>query len=104
MKVNSNPIIIVLGLILVALGIGSFFGYRLFPTSQAMVIAVFAVAVLILFLVLMGKIKENVGMFITILWLILMGLMVQFNLQFAYSGLILDFLPLGAGLFMLIGL
>jgi hypothetical protein len=104
MKTNSNPILIVMGIILIALGIGSFFGYRIFPTNKIMIIADFVVAALILLLVLMGKVKENVGMFVMMLWLVLMGLMAQFNLNFAYSGLILDILPVAAGLFMLVGL
>jgi len=104
MKINGNPIMIVLGIILVGLGVGSFFGFRIFPTNQNMIYAVFAVAALMLILVLMGKTKENVGMFVTMLWLVLMGLMAQFNLQFAYSNLLLSGLPLAGGLFMLVGL
>ena len=104
MKFSGNPIVITLGIILVGLGIGSFFGFRIFPTNQNMVYAVFAVAALLLILVLLGKTKENVGMFVTILWLVLMGLMAQFNLHFAYSDLLLDGLPVAGGLFMLVGL
>ena len=104
MKLNGNPIMILLGIMLVGLGAGSFFGFRIFPTNQNMIYAVFAVAALMLILVLMGKTKENVGMFVTMLWLVLMGLMAQFNLQFAYSDLLLAGLPLAGGLFMLVGL
>jgi hypothetical protein len=104
MKFNDNPIMILLGIIMLGLGIGSFFGYRFFPTNQPLTIAVFILAAIVLFLVLAGRVKENVGMVVTALWLILMGLMAQFNLTFSYSDVLLSALPLAAGGFMLIGL
>ncbi len=104
MKFNENPIMVLLGLILIALGIGSFFGYRFFPDNQNLVIAVFVLAGILLFLVLAGNLKENVGVVFTALWLILMGLMGQFHLDFSYSGFVLSILPIGAGVFMLMGI
>ena len=104
MKFNDNPIMILLGIVLLGLGVGSFLGYRFFPTNQIMIIAVFILAAILVFLVLAGSLKENVSVVITALWLILMGLMAAFNLQFAYSGFLLSILPLAAGGFMIIGL
>jgi len=104
MKFNDNPIMVLVGLIMVSLGIGSFFGYRFFPSSENVVIAVFVLAGILFFLVLAGNIKGGVGVTFTALWLVLMGLMGQFHLDFAYSGLILSLLPLAAGAFMLIGM
>jgi hypothetical protein len=95
---------IVLGLILLAIGIGALLGYRLFPTNQTLIIVVFALAALILFLVLAGNVKENVGMIVASLWLLLMGIMAQFGIKFTYSDLILAVLPIGAGGFLLLGL
>ncbi len=103
MKFNNNPIMIVLGIILLGLGVGSFFGYRIFPTNGYMIIAAFVIAAILLFLVLAGYVKENVGIIVAALWLILMGLMAYFHLDFTYSALILSILPLGAGGFMLLG-
>ena len=97
MKFNDNPIMILLGIVLLGLGVGSFLGYRFFPTNQIMIIAVFILAAILVFLVLAGSLKENVSVVITALWLILMGLMAAFNLQFAYSSFLLSILPLAAG-------
>jgi hypothetical protein len=104
MKLNENPIMLLVGIILLGLGIGSFFGYRFFPDNQNLVIAVFVLAAILLFLVLAGSIKANVGVIVTALWLILMGLMGQFHLVFQYSDFLLSLLPLAAGAFMVIGL
>ena len=104
LKLNDNPIMILLGIILIGLGIGSFFGYRFFPSNQNMVIAVFILAGILFFLVLTGNVKETVGVIFTALWLILMGLMGQFHLDFAYSGFLLSLLPISAGAFMLMGI
>ena len=104
MKFNDNPVMIVIGIVLVGLGIGSFMGYRLFPDNQNLTIAVFVLAAILLFLVLAGYVKENVGIIVTALWLLLMGVMAQFKLSFAYSDLLLSLLPIGAGGFMLIGI
>jgi len=104
MKLNNNPVMIVIGLILLGLGVSSLLGYRIFPNNQNLTIAVFVLAALLLFLVLAGSVKENVGVVITALWLLMMGIMAQFKLNFPYSDLILSILPLGAGGFMLLGL
>ena len=104
MKFNDNPVMIVIGIVLVGLGIGSFMGYRFFPDNQNLTIAVFVLAAILLFLVLAGYVKENVGIIVTALWLLLMGVMAQFKLSFAYSDLLLSLLPIGAGGFMLIGI
>jgi hypothetical protein len=104
MKFNDNPMMILLGIILVGLGIGSFFGFQFFPDNQNLIIAVFVLGGILLFLVATGNVKEAVGVIVTALWLILMGLMSQFNLDFAYSGFVLSIMPLGAGAFILIGI
>ena len=104
MKFNDNPVMVLLGIVLVILGIGWFAGYRVFPTNQPMIIAVFVLAGLVLLLVLAGSVKENVGMIMTGLWLILMGLMAQFKLDFPYSQLLLAALPVAGGVFMLMGM
>ena len=95
MKFNDNPVMIVIGIVLVGLGIGSFMGYRFFPDNQNLTIAVFVLAAILLFLVLAGYVKENVGIIVTALWLLLMGVMAQFKLSFAYSDLLLSLLPIG---------
>ena len=104
MKLNDNPLMILLAIILIGLGIGSFLGFRFFPSNQNMVIAVFVLALLMIIIVLAGKVKENTGVIITALWLILMGLIAYFNLKFDYSDFILSGLPIAAGAFMLIGI
>ncbi len=104
MKFNDNPVMIIIGLILLGLGVSSLLGYRIFPNNQNLTIAVFVLAALLLFLVLAGTVKENVGVIVTALWLLLMGVMAQFKLDFVYSNLILSILPLGAGGFMILGL
>jgi hypothetical protein len=104
MKFNDNPIMILLGIILLGLGIGSFFGYRFFPDNQYMIIAVIVLAGLLVLILLLGRVKENLGIILTILWLALMGIMAQFHLQFTYSDLLLSSLPIGAGFFMLLGI
>ena len=104
MRINTNPVMIVLGIILVALGIGSFFGYRLFPNTQTYIYVVFGLAAVVLFLVLAGNVKENIGMIIIALWLLMLGLLAQFNISFRYSDIILSILPLAGGGFILLGL
>ena len=104
MKFNDNPMMILLGIILLGLGIGSFFGYRFFPDNQYMIIAVIVLAGLLVLIMLLGHVKENLGIILTIIWLVLMGIMAQFHLQFAYSDLLLSCLPIGAGFFMLLGI
>ena len=48
--------------------------------------------------------KENTGVIVSALWLILMGLMAYFNLKFDYSDLVLSVLPIAGGAFMIIGI
>jgi hypothetical protein len=104
MKLNSNPIMIVFAVALVLIGALSYFGYRLFPTNTYMTIGVAVLGAIFLLLVLTGKSKENVGMFLVALWLILMGVMSGFHLDFAYSGLLLALLPFAAGFFIFVGI
>lgn len=104
MRFNNNPVMIILGIILLGIGIGGLLGYHIFPSNQTLIIVVFALAGLTLFLVLAGNVKENIGMIVTALWLLLMGLIAQFHFDLHYNDLILAILPIGAGAFLLLGL
>jgi len=104
MKLNENPIMLLLGIILVGVGIGSFLGYRFFPDTQNLIILVFVLAFLLIILTLSGRVKESVGVIIAALWLVLMGLMAYFNLKYSYSELLLSALPLAGGVFMVMGM
>jgi hypothetical protein len=104
MKFNDNPIMVLVGIVLIGVGIFSFLGFRFIPSNLNTQIAVFVLALLLIILVLAGKVKENTGVVITALWLILMGLIAYFNLKFDYSDLILSSLPIGAGFFMFMGI
>jgi hypothetical protein len=104
MKLNENPIMVVLGFVFATIGVVSFLGYRLFPATGDVAIAMLALAAVIIFLVLFGKVKENVGMLVIALWLILQGVMKMFGLQFPYSDLLLSGLPVVSGFFLLLGL
>lgn len=103
MKFNDNPLMILVGIILLGLGIGSFFGYQFFPNDQYTLIAVFVLAAILIILLLSGHLKEYLGVVLMIIWLLLMGVMAWFQLQFVYSSLILSALPVGAGFFLLLG-
>jgi len=99
--------LILVGIILIGLGVETFFGPKLIPFygNQVMTIGVVVLAALILFLVLAGSVKTYVGMVVTALWLLLIGVMSWLNLAFPpYTYLILAALPVGAGIFMLLGI
>ncbi len=104
MKLNENPLMAVVGVVLILVGALSFFNFRLFPTNVYMTIGVFVLAILVLLVVFMGRLRSNVGLIVLALWLGLMGAMSYFGLTFTYSDLILTVLPLGAGLFLLMGI
>ena len=107
MKINSNPFTLLLGIVMLLLGIGSFLGFALFPLLQGyfnVVYITLAVAVLLSMLVFSGRIKESVGTLLIVLWLGLMVVMAWFNINFTYSDLVLNALPIGAGIFLLIGI
>ena len=104
MKLNNNPFMVVIAIALILLGALSYFGYRLFPTNIYMTIGVSVLGAIILILVLTGKAKENVGLFLVALWLVLMGVMSGFHLDFAYSSLLLALLPFAAGFFIFVGI
>ena len=107
MKINSNPFTLLLGIIMLILGIGSFLGYSLLPALASNInityIAI-AIAVLLALLVFTGKIRETVGTLFICLWIGLMAVMILFNLTFAYSDLILSIMPIASGIFLVIGL
>ena len=104
MKFNDNPLMIILGFIMLLIGAASFFNYRLYQTNNYLIIGVYVLAGLIMLLVFLGKLKENVGMIILAGWLALMGAMSMFNLTFIYSDVVLSILPMASGLFLLIGI
>ena len=104
MKLNENPLLAVLGVVLILIGALSFLNFRLFPTNIYMIIGVSVLAILILIIVFIGQVKSNVGLIVLALWLGLMGAMSYFGLTFSYSDLILSILPLGAGLFLILGI
>ena len=104
MRLNENPLMIVVGIALLLVGFLSFLNFRIFPTNMVMTIAVFAIAVLILVVVFTGRVKSNVGLIVFAIWLALMGVMSYFRLVFSYSDLLLSILPVGAGLFLIIGM
>ncbi len=104
MKLNDNPLMIILGIILIILGIGAFFGLLFLPGDQYMIIAVFALAGLLVLLAIIAKPQGFVGTILMAAYLVLIGLIAQFQLSFVYSGVILTLLPLGAGVFLLMGL
>lgn len=104
MRLNSNPVMMLFGFILILVGAGSFFGYRIYPHSQTFAIAMLVLAALLVISVVSGWIKEAMGVLVMALWLILAAISYMFHLQFAYQTLILNILPVGAGIFMLLGL
>lgn len=107
MKLNENAGMVLLGILLILVGIGLFFSlnlFTIFPDSQYLTYGSIGLCVLILILVLAGQIKENIGMVITALWFLLIGLMSFLNFRFTYSDLILALLPIGAGAFLIMGL
>ncbi len=106
MKLNDNPILILLAIILVGLGVEKFFGPRIypFPGNQILTYAMFILAAVVLFVVLAGRVRTGVGLVIMALWLLLIGLLSWLNVTFPYSDIVLAVLPIGAGIFMLLGL
>jgi len=104
MKINDNPLMVIIGFIMLLIGAMSFFNYRLYPTNQYLIYGVFVLAGLIMLLVFLGKFKENIGMIILAIWLALMGAMSMYNLTYAYSDLILSILPIGSGFFLILGI
>jgi hypothetical protein len=104
MKLNSNPFMIVLGIIMILVGIASFMGYVFVPDNNYLIWGTLGVAVLMAMLVFSGTVKESVGVLMIVIWLALVFAMAYFNFDFTYSELIRSMLPLGAGFFLLIGL
>ncbi len=108
MKINSNPFMVLLGIILLLIGAGSFLGYPLFPFLQGNIYLTYitiAVAVVLALLVFTSRIKENVGILLIVIWLALMVVLAMNLLEpFSYSDIILSMLPIGAGFFLLVGL
>lgn len=107
MKINSNPFTLLLGIIMLIIGIGSFLGYSLFPILAGNIIITYiaiAVAALLALLVFTSRIKEAVGTLVICIWLGLMAAIILGNASFTYSDLVLSGLPFAAGLFLLIGL
>jgi hypothetical protein len=113
MKFNENPLMVVLGFLILLLGIGSFFGLRLYPIHNSLTIGslvldvnwfVYLIAGVIVLLVFLGNIKESVGMIIFAFWLALIGVISMSNIDFTYRDLIMSLMPIGAGGFLILGL
>jgi len=104
MKLSANPFSVLLGVIMVGVGIASFFGFRLLAVSYYIQIGAYAIAVLLLLLVVTGKVKEGVGWVFLAMWLILTGLTGMFGLDYVYDDIVISGLPLLAGLFLLFGI
>ena len=104
MKINTNPFTLLLGIIMLIIGIGSFLGYSLFPILEGnMTLTYIAIGIAVV-LVFTGRIKEAVGTLVISIWLGLMAAIIIGNVVFAYSDIIVSGLPLASGLFLLIGL
>jgi hypothetical protein len=104
MKLSANPFSVLLGVIMLGLGIASFFGYRLLANNLYMQYGAFAIAALLLILVVTGRMKEGVGWVLLAMWLILTGLTGMFRLNYVYDDIVISGLPLLAGLFLLFGI
>jgi hypothetical protein len=103
MKLNENPFMILFGVIMFLVGIGSFLGYRYEPGTQNMVYVLIAIAVLLALLVILGKLKENVGILIIVLWLVLLIIRKTLNFEFTYDWLVISGMPIASAFFLLIG-
>lgn len=104
MKFNNSAGMVLLAIILIMLGIGCYIKFSLIPTSQEQMYITAALGVLVLGLVLTGKVKENVGMIVTSIWLLMLAAMFAFHFDFQYSNLIIPGMPIVAGVFLLIGM
>jgi uncharacterized membrane protein len=103
MKINDNPFMILLGVIMALIGIGSFLGYHFEPATQNMTYIMIAMAVLLALMVVLGKLKENVGILVIVLWLVLLILRKMLNFDFVYDWLVMSGMPIAAGFFLFIG-
>ena len=103
MKLNENPLMIVFGIVMALLGIGWIAGIRI-PMEGYVPYAVGGIAALLLILLLSGKVKEYVGFIFAILWLGMQVLMSFYGFTFTYIELVMGILPIGSGLFMIMGM
>ena len=104
MKINDNPFMVLLGVIMALVGVGAFLGYNYVPATQNMVYVLIALAVMLTLLVVLGKFKENVGILIIVLWLVLLILRKMFNFGFdPYQWLVIGGMPIASGFFLFIG-
>ena len=55
MNINDTPFMILLGVIMALVGLGSFLGIQYEPTTQNMVYVMIALAVLLALMVILGK-------------------------------------------------
>ena len=94
---------ILLGVIMALVGLGSILGFNYVPASQNMVYVMIALAVLLALLVVLGKLKENVGILIIVLWLVLLILRKTLNFEFVYDWLVIGGMPIASGFFLFIG-
>jgi uncharacterized membrane protein len=85
------------------IGIGSFLGYHFEPATQNMTYIMIAMAVLLALMVVLGKLKENVGILVIVLWLVLLILRKMLNFDFVYDWLVMSGMPIAAGFFLFIG-
>jgi len=104
MKINENPFMVLLGVIMAFLGVGSFLGYHYEPTSQNMLYIMIGIAVLLALMVILGKFKENVGILIIVLWLILLIIRKTLSFEFPFDWLVVAGMPIAAGLFLFVGI
>jgi hypothetical protein len=105
MKFTDNPIMILLGVLALAVGAFTFFDPRMATiTDERVLWAVLAVAVLIIFFVLLGKPGSPVGLILLAIFLGSLWVANYFKINFTYRDLILGALALGGGGFMLLGL
>ncbi len=104
MKLNNSAGMVLLGIVLIMLGIGSYLKFNLIPTSQNQMYVTAGLGLLVLVLVLAGKVKENVGMIVTAIWLLMLAAMYAFHFDFQYSTVVMPGLPIVAGGFLLIGM
>jgi putative Ca2+/H+ antiporter (TMEM165/GDT1 family) len=95
---------VLLAIVLIMLGIGCYVKFNLVPTSDNQMYITAGLGVVVLGLVLAGKVKENVGMILTAIWLLMLAAMYAFHFDFEYSALVMPGLPIVAGGFLLIGL
>jgi len=102
---DRHPLVIVGAILLLVLGILSLLSsFRDFGGNAYFDYGMLALGLIVLLIALLSRVKGSMGLILAGLWLVAMGLLSLYHVNFVYDNLFMAILPILAAILMLFGI